>query len=207
MATRSWAPATHRIPLRRHADRVHRFALASCLGLATLVSSTCAHAEEPSQAGIFVSADGHLSLLSDIVNSTLLNPTFGWAVKGGYRPGDWGLFLQVEQDVWQPTDSSGKTVLGALSVALGGEMFFADGFLRSSVAVGSSTLLFDTVLDDAGSTGIFFDLRPTGLRWYPSDHFVINFDPLSFAIVAPVLTGIPLIQVEYRTVVGVESRF
>ena len=172
-----------------------------------MVSSSIALGEETSQAGVFVSADGHLSLLSDIANSTLLNPTFGWAVKGGYRPGDWGMFLQVEQDLWQSTDTSGNTVLGAMSFALGGEMFFSDGFVRSSVAVGSSTLLFNTVLDEAGSTGIFFDLRPTGLRWYPTEHIAINFDPLSFSIVAPVLSGIPLIQIEYRTVLGVEYRF
>ena len=32
-----------------------------------------------------------------------------------------------------------------------------------------------------------------------NDHVALQLDPLSFAMVAPVLGGIPLIQLEYRT--------
>lgn len=188
-------------------DGASRGAISLCMALSMCLFSSVAEAEERSPTNFFVSADVHASLLSDIANSSLLNPTVGWAVKGGYRPGAWGVFLQVEQDLWQSTDTSGKTVLGALNVALGGEFVYADRFLRTSVAAGSSTLLFDTILDDAGATGFFFDLRPVGLRWSPLDQLIINLDPLSFAIVAPVLSGIPLVQIEYRTVLGVEYEF
>lgn len=67
------------------------------------------------------------------------------------------------------------------------------------MALGPSILLFSTPLDDAGSVGVFFELRPVGLRWKANQHVALQLDPLSFAVVGPVLDGIPLIQLEYRT--------
>ena len=48
------------------------------------------------------------------------------------------------------------------------------------------------------------DLRPAGLRWRPTRRLCVAFDPLSLAIVAPVLGSPGIVQLEYRTLLGVE---
>lgn len=85
------------------------------------------------------------------------------------------------------------------NVGIGGEYRFAHDFLSTSIALGPSILLFETPLDDAGQVGIFVDVRPTALRFRPIDSwefFVLKFEPLTFTVVMPVLTGIPLVQIE-----------
>jgi hypothetical protein len=42
------------------------------------------------------------------------------------------------------------------------------------------------------------------LRWRPSRFLAVAFDPLSLAIVAPVLGSPGILQLEYRTLLGVE---
>ena len=51
---------------------------------------------------------------------------------------------------------------------------------------------------------MFVDVRPVALRWRFHDRVTLQVDPLTFTVVAPVLERIPLVLVEYRTVVGVE---
>ena len=66
---------------------------------------------------------------------------------------------------------------------------------------------FNTQLDSAGGVGMFLDLRPIGIKWDVKRHFRLGLDPLSFAMVAPVLDGIPLVQIQYRTTFWMEGRF
>jgi len=98
-------------------------------------------------------------------------------------------------------------VQGAVNIGVGGEYTFAGGFCRTSLSFGPSILAFDTVLDDAGAIGFFLDARLLGLRWTPHERIVLGLDPIAFAIVAPVLDGIPLVNVEYKTVFYVETPF
>ena len=65
----------------------------------------------------------------------------------------------------------------------------------------------DQLLDDAGSVGVYLDFRPAGFRWAFTDVFLIGLDPLNFALVAPVLDRIPLVYVQYRTMLYVEAAF
>ncbi|MBW1873104.1 MAG: hypothetical protein JRJ19_13630 [Deltaproteobacteria bacterium] len=75
--------------------------------------------------------------------------------------------------------------LGALNVGVGGEYIYANGLIRSSLAIGPSILLAGTPLDRAGSVGFFLDIRPAGFRFHVHDHLAIGFDPITFSIVAP----------------------
>lgn len=176
--------------------------LSLSLALLALVTSGPAAAERPS--GAFLQAEGHVSLLSDIVDRSLVSGAGGPGLKAGYRWDGWGVYLQFEHDFWFATELDLEVTQGAYNVGVGGEFAFADGFVRTAVALGPSILAYDTVLDPAGSVGIFLDLRPLGLRWTLADRWLIGFDPLGFAMVAPVLDGIPLVQFEYRTAVYVE---
>ena len=94
-----------------------------------------------------------------------------------------------------------------VNVGVGVEYLYAGGFVRSALAMGPSILAFDTALDDAGTTGFFFDLHPVGLRWAPHERVILGLDPVAFSMVAPVLDGIPLVNVAYRTCFYVEVVF
>ncbi|WPB79610.1 hypothetical protein KYC5002_10695 [Archangium violaceum] len=151
-----------------------------------------------------LAVEGYGSLLSGSESSPLLGLNAGWAVRAGASSGRWGAFLHVEQNLWRGTEYGATTVPGALNVGLGAELRFADGRIRSSATLGPSLLLFDTPLDEAGKVGVFAELRPLGLRWAVSRHLQLGLDPLSFAVAAPVLSGIPLVRVQYRTTLSLE---
>lgn len=152
-----------------------------------------------SLTGWSVALEVHASLLTDARDAALLNNTFGYALRGGYRMGGWGAFLVFEQNFWLASELEIEVTQGAYNIGLGLERFHADGYVRTAFAAGPSILAYNTALDRRGSTGFFLHLTPIGLRWPIRDHGSFGLDPLSFAVVAPVLTGIPLIKVEYRT--------
>lgn len=169
-------------------------------------------AEENPPGGPFIILEGHASLLSDIADWSNVAVTFGYAIKGGYRWSEsWGVFLQFEQNLWLATEYKKEVVNGAYNIGVGAEYIYADGFCRTSFAMGPSVLAFDTSLDEAGETGMFIDFRPVGLRWEPlkpeNKQLTIGLDPLSFAVVMPVLDGIPLVRIEYRSTLYVEWKF
>ncbi len=157
--------------------------------------------------GTFVSVDGHISILSDVADWSFLAGAFGYGARGGYRWNSWGVFLQVEHNMWIATEQKTAVVQGAVNVGIGADFVYADGFVRTSLALGPSILAFDTVLDDAGSTGFFVDFRPVGLRWAVHDYLAVGLDPITFALVAPVLGGIPLVYTQFRTIIYLEAAF
>ncbi|HEX6244885.1 MAG TPA: hypothetical protein VFZ61_28390 [Polyangiales bacterium] len=154
--------------------------------------------------GWFVGISLHASLLSDIRGLSNLLPTFGYGVRVGRRWDGLGGFLQLEHNLWWATESKQGLNLGALNAGLGFDAVYANGKVETSVAAGPSILLQSTPLDRAGHTGLFLELRPVGLRWKADEHVGFTFDPLSLAVVAPVLGGIPLIHIQYRTTGGAE---
>jgi hypothetical protein len=178
--------------------------------LATLALAPPAHAGEAKidpERPWFAQVEVHGSLLNDTADSSLIGVTFGAAVKVGHRWGRWGVFLSLEQNSWLSADFGSTLEPGAINIGVGGEVTYAGGFIRTSLAVGPSVLLWDTALDDAGSTGIFVDVRPVGLRWAVKDWLVLMFDPMSFALVAPVLSSPSVTLVQYRATFTTEFRW
>jgi hypothetical protein len=154
--------------------------------------------------GWFVCITLHASFLSDIRGLSNLLPTFGYGVRVGRRWDDLGGVLQIEQNLWWATESKQGLSLGALNAGLGFDAVYANGKVESSVVAGPSILLQSTPLDRAGHVGLFLEARPLGLRWKADDQIGFTLDPLSLAVVAPVLGGIPLIHIQYRTTGGME---
>lgn len=158
-------------------------------------------------SGPFVALEGHLSAFSDIAERSVLTGAFGYSARGGLRWSGFGVFFLVEHNLWVATEYDGNVVQGAINLGLGGDIIYGRGLVRTSLALGPSILAWNTILDDAGSVGLFFEARPVGLRWAVHEILVFGLDPLNFAIVAPVLGGIPLVNVQYRTVVYLEAAF
>ncbi len=155
--------------------------------------------------GWYLGIEIHASFISDIRGMSNILPAFGYGVKIGHRWDDLSGFVQIEQNLWYATEAThGGLSAGALNIAFGFDAVYADGHVHTSVAAGPSILLDSTPLDSAGHIGLFFEVRPIGLRWKAEDGIGFTLDPLSLAVVAPVLTGIPLVHVQYRTTAGVE---
>lgn len=171
-----------------------------------LAAAAPAPAALPDLSGPFLHAEGHLSVFSDVADRSLLAGTFGYALRPGWRWGAWGAFFNLEHDLWLATELEKEVVQGAWNVGVGADLVYADGFVHTSLAAGPSILAFDTVLDEAGTVGLFADFRPVGLRWDLAEGWVVALDPIGFSVVAPVLDGIPLVQIAYRTGLFVEWR-
>jgi hypothetical protein len=152
----------------------------------------------------FAGAEGHASLLSDAPERSFINATMGYGIRAGYRLGCWGLLAEVERNYWLPTELSHALVPGALNIGVGAEWLPLGGRVRLSAMAGPSILWFDATFDGKGTTGLFVDLRPAGLRWRLGRFVAVTFDPLSLAIVAPVLGSPGILQLEYRTILGAE---
>ena len=138
--------------------------------------------------------------------ASLAQPSIVGGFEAGLRLNDeWSFLLEVDWNPWISISAPDPVELGALNVGVGVEHIFADGLLRAAVFVGSSTLLFDTALDQAGATGIFLDLVPLSVRVPLVENVVtLRLDPISAHLVAPVLAGLPLVLYQFRHVVSVE---
>ncbi len=168
-----------------------------------------AQGEDGKIRGWFAQFEGSMALISAAEDKSLLAGRFGYGLNGGYRWSSVGLFLHMEHNMWLSTagDGTADVVSGAVNIGVGGEYIFAKGFVRTSLAVGPSILVFDAALDEKGEVGFFLDARTIGLRWAIHEHMVLGLDPLTFAIVMPVTSGIPILEVQYRTSMYLEGAF
>ncbi|MDH5671974.1 MAG: hypothetical protein OEZ06_07470 [Myxococcales bacterium] len=174
--------------------------------LLSLWSAETACAMPNSESGIAWPVQGelHLSVLSDLADRSALAGSFGYAARFGPRWANWGIFAHVEHDLWLATEFESDVVAGAVNLAIGGEHLYYGRGVRTSLALGASILAYDAALDKAGNVGLFVDFRPVGLRFPLTHALSLGLDPLTLTIVAPVLTGVALVQVEYRTAVYLE---
>ena len=165
--------------------------------------------EEISESGIrnyFMQAEGFFTILGDAPERSFLGGTLGYSVKGGLRFSQWGFFLHIENNRLFTKELERNIEKGTLNIGLGAEYNYLNNRVYSSMTMGASTLLFDTMLHEAGRTGIFWLIKPIGFRYEIGDLFCILFDPLSFAVVAPVLGGYEMVIKEYRTSLAFEVR-
>jgi hypothetical protein len=130
---------------------------------------------------------------------------FGLSGRGGHRWDNKALFVSLEAQFWSsPSLDSKRQLAMAVSLGVGGEFLAAGGLLRTSLALGPSLLAVPTDVDSGGSLGFFVDLRPLGLRFDLGGGVVLGVDPLSFTLLMPELSGIPLVELEFRTAVYAE---
>lgn len=185
-----------------------RRGLALAVGLAALAAPRPAAAEPPRLA---VAIEGHGAALDDRVDSAILAPAFGYGVRAAWRVGRWRFGLHVDRDHWLSVEYGARVDAGVLDVALFGEALFFDDYVRVGLALGTSTLMFDSGLHDRGETGVFSELRPLGLRFPIHDALWVVLDPLTAAVVMPAIEPddrLPsLRKVQRRTVLGIEGCF
>ena len=135
-------------------------------------------------------------------------PAFNTALVASYGEASVRYFGKLEWNPWlMPQSSTDRFRAGALNIGLGAEYRFLNDRVRTGMALGVSRLMFQTALDEKGSKGVFLELIPLGIRWPLEGDWTIRFDPVSISVVAPVLSGIPLILLQYRHTAAVEWSF
>lgn len=161
----------------------------------------------PGADAIFVAPDLHVAIASETQNEARFARVFGLGVQSGRRWGKWGVFGRAEANLWfSPADDDDDEVQGSLNLGVGGEVITVGGLIQTSVVAGPTILLRGADTDDPGQVGMFGELRPAGLR-FDLESTVLTFHPLSCAIVIPVLGGIPLVEIQFRTTVMAEFLF
>jgi hypothetical protein len=133
-------------------------------------------------------------------------PSLDLALEVARRSQRFGVLAKVDWNRWVDTQKPPMLTRGTLNLGVGGEYWYFGGRARAALVAGPSILLFRTVLDRPGKTGVFVDCYPTSLHWRVGGPLFVRFDPLSFHVIAPVLDSIPLVVFEYRTSVAVEWR-
>jgi hypothetical protein len=74
--------------------------------------------------------------------------------------------------------------------------------LRTTVNLGFSYLLFDLYGASKGSVGLYGAISPLGIEWKLSRVFLLIINPLSIAVPAPKIGGVPLTYPQYRVSIG-----
>jgi hypothetical protein len=130
----------------------------------------------------------------------------GLAVDRGF--GQLHLFARGEANAWRDRrdDGTDDFVL-AFDLGVGARLDYGGGRLRSSLAAGTTLLAVPGDIDTAGTIGAFVDVRPLAFAWRLGPGVRLGVVPLSLTLAVPVLTGIPLVSIQYRTTVFAERDF
>ena len=170
------------------------------------IFATLARSRAGADDGWILTAELGGSVLTPLVERDDGSLAIAYGVRAGYRANDWSVVLVVEHDMWRAPELGGRALQHVLDVGVGVERYYVSGFLRTMLVVGASVLLRPNELDPRGSTGIFVDLRPIGIHWKVTPRASLLVDFLHLAFVAPVLSGVPLADIQFRSTVGLEVR-
>ncbi|MBN2714218.1 MAG: hypothetical protein JXX14_00105 [Deltaproteobacteria bacterium] len=155
----------------------------------------------------FVSAHALGAVGSDMETMSNSAVGVGWSVRGGLRQ-DWlGLFAECQRDFWLATDKDVEMTKGVINLGVGAEIMLFDERLKMSLAMGTSTLLFDAIFDEAGTTGMYVDFQPTVFRWRLTRRLVFELSPFGATLMIPAVAAPMLKRLEYRTTLGLEWQF
>ncbi len=179
----------------------------SILGLALvfgLGSPAVASADAPLET--IVAIEIHGSAFSVQPERSLLNLTFGGALRVGLQSERFGGHLLFEHNAWIHTEPEFEVRAGVFDIGAGGDIYWGDDLLRSSLTLGISILAQDTVFHRRNSLGFFVDLRPAVFQWALSENVRVELTPFHAVLVAPVLERPTFIQLQVRTSIGLEVR-
>lgn len=170
----------------------------SWLALGVVLSVACAGSATRARADV-------RPVVAVEVGLSLAEPSLLVGIEGGIRvDGQWTFLLELDWNPWLSLEGPAVRS-GALNIGVGVEHIYQDGLLRSALFIGTSTLLYETALDQPGATGAFIDIVPISVRIpLERDVVTLRLDPVSMHLLAPVLSGIPLIRYEFRHVLSLE---
>lgn len=145
------------------------------------------------------------SFLPAIGEADATSISASYSARFGYRtPRHIDFFCVLEHDVWIGSDLAFSGLPHVLNWGGGMGVILRHAKVRSSLAAGGSTMLFDGVNAEAGTTGMFVDVRPLALRFMTGHNNVLEVVLLSFQASMPKIEGIPIIHLEFRSALTLE---
>ena len=167
-----------------------------------LILSACALLASPPVD--YVEAQAHGGIFAEQGSDRFLR-ALGLAARLGRRWGDVGGFIVSDYATWRsPLVVEGEERQAALNLGVGLELLWLDGFVRSTGSLGASVLLRGAPEDEPGTTGLFLSLDPVAYRWQWGERWGLTFTPIGSTFMVPVLSGIPLVELQFRTSIGGE---
>ncbi len=112
------------------------------------------------------------------------------------RIGIWGA---AEHAFW----SAGPEPIQALNIGVGLEIRSRVPSVRARLFAGPSILLRGTELDQPGQVGLFFEIRPFEYHRAFAETWFFQVTPMHLVVLMPVVTGIPLVDIQLRTSISV----
>ena len=155
----------------------------------------------------YVNAVGFGAVGSDMETMSNQAVGLGWIIRGGIRQQWLGLFFECQRDYWLETDKDVEMNKGVMNFGVGADILILHERLKMSLSMGTSTLMFDAIFDDAGTTGFYVDFQPTVFRWPLSSKLTLEFSPFGATLMIPALAEPVLKRLEYRTSLGLEWQF
>ena len=146
---------------------------------------------ERSRLGLVVSLGGSL-------NHTAMNAAIGGRLRLSPR---WLVGLDAEWNPWMSLEGEHVRAgaFNAYATIVRRWSMLSDQFdARTSLHVGTSTVLFDLYGVPAGTTGLFVGASLLGLEWHASRSISIILDPGDVAYPLPQLRGAPFGYLQYR---------
>lgn len=174
------------------------------------VANTLAEALEevgPRRRGFTLTIELGSVILSPIVDLAPGSVTIDYAARLAYEGPDWAVVASIEHALWRAPELGGQAWQHAINVGVGVERYHRSGLLRTMLLVGPSFLARSNDLDDKGEVGLFVDLRPLGFNWRFGDRWALVVDLFHITLVAPVLSGVPLVDFQFRSTIGIETGF
>ena len=113
-------------------------------------------------------------------------------------------FVRAEISPWLSLSMRPPLQPGVLNLTVGRQWLWAEGRVRSALALGTSTLFFDTVLHERGRTGLSLQIVPLSWRMKWGKQTTLRLEPMTLHVPMPVLGGIPLVLPQYRHSAGLE---
>lgn len=159
----------------------------------------------------FVEGQLHSTFVSALLDRQPLQLSFGAAVRVARRRASLGWYLSLDTTWWASTefDESSDAVFdgepqGIAALSLGIEHPYFHGRMRFMFEAGVSVMLRETTLDSRGRVGLVSSFRPVGIRIPLTRDRTLVVDPLSLSLLLPDTTGIPLLLIQFRTVLSLE---
>jgi hypothetical protein len=119
----------------------------------------------------------------------------------------WLLGLDAEWNPWMSVEGEHVRLgaFNAFATVIRRWSMLSDHFdARTSLHVGTSTVLFDLYGVPAGTTGLYLGLSLLGLEWHASRSISVIFDPADVAYPLPQLRGAPFGYLQYRSTLGLQ---
>ena len=158
---------------------------------------------ERSYDGVFA-LNGTQSFTTQVLDKTERNGGFGVGFRGGFRRDWWGMFMEIQYVSWSGYAALSRNYQSSFNAGIGAEWLYFDHRLRTAVSFGTAILAKEAPPDPVGTMGIYLDVVPAGYVFRPASNLNIVITPITLFVNVPSLKGIPLLVIQYRTVVSIE---